>query len=57
MILFSILMIILATLMAIVILAVGLGGSMFILVFADVIVCIFLLVWIMRVIKRHKQKK
>ena len=35
--------------------AIAIGGSVFIVVFGDVIVCIFLIVWIIKkLIKKHK---
>jgi len=53
MILFTILMIILITLTIITVLAISFGGAVFIVLFADVIVCIALIVWIIkRLIKR-----
>lgn len=55
MILFAILILTLVILVTVTVLAVSLGGSIFIILFSDVIVCIFLIVWILvRLIKRRK---
>lgn len=57
MILFAILMIILACLITFVVFAVGLGGSIFIIIFADVIVCIAIIFAILRFIKKRKSNR
>lgn len=57
MILSIILAIILITLLLIVVFAVAAGGAAFIIVFADLIVCIALIAWIIkRLSKRRKNK-
>lgn len=54
MILFTILLIITLILVTLTVLAVALGGSAFVIIFGDVIVCIVLIVWIMKkLIKRR----
>ena len=57
MILFAILMIILACLITFVVFAVGLGGSIFIIIFADIIVCIAIIFAILRFIKKRKSNR
>lgn len=37
--------------------AIAIGGSVFIVVFGDVIVCIFLIVWIIKKLFKKKPKK
>ena len=37
--------------------AIAVGGSVFIVVFGDVIVCIFLIVWIIKKLFKKKPKK
>ena len=56
MILFIILAITLMTLIAVTILAIGVGGAGFIVVFGDVIVCIAIVVFIMILIVKRKKK-
>lgn len=56
MILFIILAITLMTLIAVTILAIGVGGAGFIVVFGDVIVCIAIVVFIMSLIVKRKKK-
>ena len=48
MVLFTILAIMLILLVLVVILAVSIGGSIAIILFGDVIVCIFIIVWIIK---------
>lgn len=48
MILFMILLVTLAILIGFIVLTVAAGGAVFIIVFADVIVCIVLIAWIMK---------
>ena len=48
MILFTILLLILLILIIITVLLVSIGGSAFIIVFGDVIVCIFIIAWILK---------
>ena len=55
MILFLILALMLIILTLTVVVAVALGGSAFIVIFGDVIVCIFIIVWIIR--RMFKRKK
>ena len=52
MILFIILALILLFLVIFTIAAIAMGGSVFILLFSDVIVCVFIIGWIMRRIMR-----
>lgn len=55
MILFTILAIMLVVLVATAIFILGVGGGAFIIVFADLIVCVLVIVWIIkRLIKRRK---
>jgi len=56
MLLFLILALMLIVLTVTVVLAVALGGSAFIIVFGDVIVCIFIIVWIIRRMFKRKRK-
>lgn len=56
MILFTILSLTLAILLLFIILVVGAGGAIFTIIFADVIVCIFVILWIMsRIVKRKSR--
>lgn len=55
MILFTILILTIIMLTLITIIAFSMGGTMFILVFGDVIVCIALLIWIIK--RLHNRKK
>ena len=56
MILFTILAVTLIILTRITVLAVGAGGAIFVVLFGDVIVCIFLIVWLMkRLIDKKKE--
>ena len=55
MILFTILILMIIMLTLIAIIAFSMGGTMFILVFGDVIVCIALLIWIIK--RLHNRKK
>lgn len=58
MILLTILAIILVLLTIFVVAAVGVGGSIFIVVFADVIVCALVIAWIMkRLVTKKKTNK
>lgn len=60
MILFLILSLILIALIALTIIALAAGGTAFIVVFGDVIVCIFILAWIIKKIffkKKDKENK
>lgn len=54
MILFTILLIMVLILLGIVVLTTAIGGAAFIVVFADVIVCIWLIISIMKRIRRRK---
>lgn len=54
MIMFMILLLILLTLTAITIIGISIGGSVFIMVFGDVIVCIAIIIWIMNLFKKKK---
>lgn len=56
MILFTILAIILITLVVFSILIIGITGASFIIVFADVIVCAVIIWWIMKTILNRKKK-
>jgi hypothetical protein len=55
MLLFLILALMLIVLTVTVVIAVALGGSAFIIVFGDVIVCIFIIVWIIRRMFRKRK--
>jgi hypothetical protein len=58
MILFTILILILILLTLFTILAISIGGTVAIVLFGDVFVCGFLIVWLIRLIyKRRKEKK
>lgn len=48
MILFTILLLMLILLTIFTVLAVSMGGAMFIVIFGDVIICIFLIIWLMK---------
>lgn len=55
MILFTILLLTLIILTILSVLAISMGGAIFIIVFGDVIVCIFIIVWILkRLIKKKR---
>ena len=55
MILFTILSIVLVMLIVTAVVVLGVGGGAFIIVFADLIVCVFVIIWIIRrLIKRRK---
>ena len=56
MILFTILEITLITLMVFTVITIAVGGAAFIVVFADVIVCIAIIIWIIRTLKNRKKK-
>ena len=56
MILATILALTLVILAVIVVLAVSAGGSIFIVVFADVIVCMIFIAWIIRLIVKKKRR-
>lgn len=56
MILFLILSLILIALIALTIIVLAVGGTAFIVVFGDVIVCIFLLIWVIKKIFFNKTK-
>ena len=56
MILFLILSLILIALIAITVILVAAGGTAFIIVFGDVIVCIFLLIWVIKKIFFNNKK-
>ena len=55
MVLFTILLIVLAFLVLFVALSIGIGGAAFIIIFADVIVCIAIIIGIMRLIARRRR--
>lgn len=57
MILFLILSLILIALIALTIIVIAAGGTAFIVVFGDVIVCIFILAWIIKKIFLKKKDK
>lgn len=56
MILFSILVLTIILLTIITIVAIALGGTAFIIVFGDVIVCVFILIWIIKKIFFNNKK-
>lgn len=55
MVLFTILTIIALFLVAFTILAVAAGGTVFIIIFGDVIVCVMIILWIMKRLIRRKK--
>ena len=57
MILFMTLLIMALLLAVFTVFAIAIGGSVFIVVFGDVIVCIFLIVWIIKEVFKKKPKK
>lgn len=58
MIMFTILMIILAILITVGVVLISVGGAFFIIVFGDLIVCAFIIIWcIKHLIKRRKNKR
>lgn len=57
MILFMTLLIMALLLAVFTVFAIAIGGSVFIVVFGDVIVCIFLIVWIIKKLFKKKLKK
>ena len=57
MILFTTLLIMALLLAVFTVFAIAIGGSVFIVVFGDVIVCIFLIVWIVKKLFKKKPKK
>ena len=57
MILFTTLLIMALLLAVFTVFAIAVGGSVFIVVFGDVIVCIFLIVWIIKKLFKKKPKK
>lgn len=55
MVLFTLLLLILLITVVITLLAISIGGSVAIILFGDVFVCIFIIVWLMkRIIKKKK---
>ena len=57
MILFTILLLILIILVVFAVILISIGGSAFIVIFGDVIVCMFIIAWIMKkLIKRNSGK-
>lgn len=54
MILFIILLLMLIMLTVITVFAVSVGGTVFVIVFGDVIVCGFIIVWILKHIRKRK---
>lgn len=52
--LFIILLLILLILTVITILAISVGGAAFILLFGDVIVCIFIIAWIIKLLAKRR---
>ena len=57
MILFMTLLIMALLLAVFTVFAIAIGGSVFVVVFGDVIVCIFLIVWIIKKLFKKKPKK
>ena len=57
MILFMILLFTLLFLTVITVLAISAGGTVLIVLFGDVIVCIFLIGWVMKLITKRRKKK
>lgn len=56
MILFMILAIMLVVMAVFALLIIGIGGGIFTIIFADVIVCILLIAWIIRKLAKRKKK-
>lgn len=56
MVLFLILLLITIILAIVTVVAVSIGGATFIILFGDVIVCVFIIVWIMKRLFRRKRK-
>ena len=56
MILFITLLMIAAILLVITVLTISIGGSVFIILFGDVIVCVFIILWIMKRLFRKRKK-
>lgn len=54
MITFTILMIILAILMVVSVIVISVGGAAFIIVFGDIIICVFILIWIIKNLFKKK---
>lgn len=54
MILFLIMLVTLVFLMGFITLVVGAGGAIFIIIFADVIVCILIIAWVMKKLTKRK---
>lgn len=54
MILLTILLIILAMLVVFGVLIIGVGGGVFTIVFADVIVCAFIIIWLIKLLAKKK---
>lgn len=55
MILFAILVLMLMLLVTFIVLVVGAGGAVFTIIFGDVIVCIFLIAWLIKLIFKKKK--
>ena len=55
MILFTILALIAILLTVVTILAISIGGSVAIILFGDVIVCVFIIVWLIKFISRRRR--
>lgn len=55
MILFILLLLMLLLLTVVTVFAISVGGSAFIILFGDVIVCIFIIVWIMKKLLKSKK--
>lgn len=55
MILFTVLLFMLILLIAITVFAIAIGGSVFVILFSDVIVCIFIIAWIIKHLIRKKK--
>lgn len=56
MILFMILAIMLVVMTVFAVLIIGIGGGIFMIIFADIIVCILLIAWIIRKLAKRKKK-
>lgn len=57
MILFAILLLMLLILIVVTVLAISIGGSVAVVLFGDVIVCIFIIAWIMKRLIKKKNRK
>ena len=57
MILFTILLITLTIIAIVSVLVLSVGGAAFIVIFGDLVVCMAIIIWIMRLLAKRKKKK